>query len=373
MRIIADANMCDVSTVFSHLGEVEELNGRDIGRAELANADILLVRSVTRVNAALLRGTPVKFVGTATSGFDHVDRAGLEQLGVQFAYAPGSNANSVVEYVLSAIACCDDRLERLLDGGRVGIIGYGVIGRRLHQRLQALGMQCVAYDPWLEQSAHPVLGELDAVLACDVISIHAELTRQEPYPSWHLLDARALAQISPDSLLISAGRGAVVDNQALLQRQCGVAPFTAVLDVWEGEPELDAKLLPFCQFATPHIAGYSHDGKQLATRMLHAAACAALSLPVNGFDANVQAIERPQLRVPDSLTGAVLIRWLQAQSYDIKKDDQRMRSELDQGFDRLRRLYPMRRELGAFAVENFATLAPEVQSVCRAMGAGREA
>jgi erythronate-4-phosphate dehydrogenase len=370
MRIVADANMCDVHTVFSHLGEVEELGGRDINRALLADADILLVRSVTRVDAALLEGTRVKFVGTATSGFDHVDRAALKQLGIHFAYAPGSNANSVLEYVLSAIACCEDRLEGLLHGGRFGIIGYGVIGRRLHQRLQDLGIPCVAYDPWLDQSAHPALGELDAVLDCDVISIHAELTRREPYPSWHLLDTAALSRISPDALLISAGRGAVVDNQALLHRQRGDTPLTCVLDVWEGEPGIDVNLLPHCRFATPHIAGYSYDGKQLATRMLHTAACSALGLNVTVSDGGVETTERKLISVPESLSGAGLIRWLQAQSYDIRGDDQRMRSELVQGFDRLRRLYPRRRELGAYAANNFAVLAPQAQAVCRAMGLG---
>ena len=123
MRIVADANICEVGTVFSALGQVEELDGRAITNADLEHADMLLVRSVTRVDAALLENTALRFVGTATSGFDHIDRLVLEQHGTHFAYAPGSNANSVLEYVISAIASCGDTLERLCAGGRVGVIG----------------------------------------------------------------------------------------------------------------------------------------------------------------------------------------------------------------------------------------------------------
>jgi erythronate-4-phosphate dehydrogenase len=241
-----------------------------------------------------------------------------------------------------------------------------VIGKRLHQRLGSLGISCVAFDPWLDQAADPSLVSLEEVLACDVISIHAELTEREPYPSVHLLNRDTLARIPASSLLINAARGAVVDNRALLARLQGVSSPTAVLDVWEGEPEVDTRLLDLCRYGTPHIAGYSYDGKLLATHMLFEAACAALSLEATeGSGAGADAIG---IEVPASLTGADLVRWLQAQSYDIRSDDKRMRAELEQGFDRLRRLYPVRRELGAFRVDNFAALSDAAQKTCAAMG-----
>ncbi|MCZ6830507.1 MAG: 4-phosphoerythronate dehydrogenase [Gammaproteobacteria bacterium] len=378
MRIVADANMCDVAAVFSSLGSVEELDGRAIGNADLRDAEILLVRSVTRVDAALLDNTAVRFVGTATSGFDHIDRQALERRGIQFAYAAGCNANSVLEYVISAIASCDDKLERLCAGERVGIIGYGVIGRRLQQRLHALGIDCVAYDPWLDQSADTVLVALDEVLACAVISIHAQLTERQPYPSVHLLNRETLSRIPGDSLVISAGRGAIVDNQALLRVLRGDSCFSAVLDVWEHEPEVEPELLARCRYTTPHIAGYSHTGKLLATRMLYRQACTALGLEPDDTDpdsapgAGLEAatgLEVPAgLAVPTELGGAALIRWLQQQSYEISVDDARMRAELGQGFDRLRRLYPLRRELADFPLINFQALSAPAQQVCVAMG-----
>jgi erythronate-4-phosphate dehydrogenase len=369
MRIVADANMCEVGAVFAALGSVVELEGRAIGNADLAGAEILLVRSVTRVDTALLDNTPLRFVGTATSGYDHVDREALRLRGIHFAHAPGSNANSVLEYVMSAIASCDDFLERLCSGGRVGIIGFGVIGRRLYQRLRALGISSVAYDPWLDSDTHTALVGLEEVLACDVISIHAELTRRQPWPSVHLLNADTLRAIRPDSLLISAGRGAVVDNRALLRALQASTAFTAVLDVWEHEPEVDRELLALCRFGTPHIAGYSYDGKLLATRMLYAQTCMALGLEARD-EATSDPATQPGFEVPAQLDGADLIRWLQAQSYDIGADDARLRAELDRGFDRLRRLYPNRRELGAFAVTNYRALSPTARQICAAMGCG---
>ena len=160
MHIVADANMCEVSAVFAGLGGVDELEGRAIVSADLSRTEILLVRSVTTVDAALLENSPLRFVGTATSGFDHIDRAALRQRNIHFAHAPGSNANSVLEYVISAIASCEDFLERLCAGGQLGIIGFGVIGKRLYQRLQALGIKSVAFDPWLDASSHPALVSL---------------------------------------------------------------------------------------------------------------------------------------------------------------------------------------------------------------------
>jgi erythronate-4-phosphate dehydrogenase len=274
MKILADRNMAGVAGIFAPLGEVELFDGRALTSA--AGADLLLVRSVTRVDEALLGGHRPRFIGSATSGIDHVDLAALNRLGIPFAYAPGSNADSVVDYVLSALCQADDCLARLLAGEPLGIIGYGHIGRRLHQRLARLGIVCRAYDPWLSRADSPILTALDALLECPAVCLHASLTRDAPWPSFHMLAAESLARLPESALLINAGRGELVATEELLALHDRRGDIAMALDVWEGEPAVAPALLDACRFGTAHIAGYSHDGKLRATWMLYRAACRAL-------------------------------------------------------------------------------------------------
>ena len=169
--ILADENIPAVEDYVGSAGRVRRCSGRDLSPEQLAGVDALLVRSVTRVDEALLAGSPVAFDGTATSGVDHIDRDYLQRRGTGFAYAPGSNANSVVEYVLAAIGAIGERLERLLAGGCIGIVGYGVIGKALAARLDDLAIRYRVYDPWLEQSEIPGRAELHDVLALSLIHI----------------------------------------------------------------------------------------------------------------------------------------------------------------------------------------------------------
>jgi len=351
VHILADENIPAVEHYAGASATVTRFSGRRLSRAQLAGVDALLVRSVTRVDAQLLADTEVQFVGTATSGFDHIDRDYLQQHGIGFSYAPGSNANSVVEYVLAAIAASGDQLERILSGAPVGIAGYGVIGKAVAARLRALGVQCQVYDPWLDIAGIEDATSLSGVLQCGVITLHAELTRKHPWPSYHLLAAAELAEISVDSLLINASRGEVVDNaalSALLAR--GGAP-DVILDVWEGEPQIDATLLRQVQLGTPHIAGYSLDGKLLATRMLIDAMAGDLRIPAVKVES--AAGPAPVLLVPDGASGAELLRAVVAQRYDIRTDDTNLRAATlganptaaASAFDQLRRNYPERREI----------------------------
>lgn len=352
LRILADENIPAVEHYVGAVASVERFTGRELKPEQLQRADVLLVRSVTRVNADLLAGSAIRFVGTATSGVDHIDRDYLASAGIAFTHAPGSNANSVVEYVLAAISAVGDYLERVLAGAPVGVVGYGVIGKAVVARLQALGVKYRVYDPWLAPESIPRGAELAAVLDCAVITLHAELTRQEPWPSYHLLDGGALARIAPDSLLINASRGPVVDNRALsalLQRDAGR---DVVLDVWEGEPCIDQALLRQVRYGTPHIAGYSLDGKLLATRMLVEVMARELGLPWQ--DPGSAAGPPPSLLVPQNCdTDAALLRQVLRQRYDIAVDDAALRgvtlgadsTAASAGFDQLRRQYPERREL----------------------------
>lgn len=349
LQILVDDNIPAAEHYLGGLGEVRYFAGRHLQPAQLAGVDVLLVRSVTRVDSNLLGDSPVRFVGSATSGVDHVDRHYLAQRGTGFAHAPGANANSVVEYVLAAIGAVGGHLERLLAGGRVGIIGYGNIGRALASRLQALDIPFLACDPWLEPGTVRNGAELSAVLGCEVVTLHPELTREQPWPSYHLLDRRALEQLNEGCLLINASRGPVVDNDALLARLSARGDIDVVLDVWEGEPDISASLLERVAVGTAHIAGYSYDGKLLATRMLCQAMADHLGLPWQ--PPGNPAGEAPGLELGEGLEEADLVRHLLSVRYDIMADDAALRAatlgrpDRAAAFDALRGDYPRRREL----------------------------
>jgi erythronate-4-phosphate dehydrogenase len=355
LRILADRNIPALDDCFGHLGDVRTVEGRGLQAADLRAVDVLLVRSVTRVDEQLLAGSPVRFVGTATAGVDHIDIPWLQHSGIGFAAASGANANSVVEYVLAAIAAVDDYLERLLAGGRVGIVGYGHIGRLLARRLRALGVGSLHYDPWLDQSALESPVSLAQVLACDVVSLHPSLTTADPWPSRHLLGPEALDSLGADQLLINASRGPVLANDALLARLRQPDAPRCVLDVWEFEPAVPPALLESVQLGTPHIAGYSHDAKLAATAMLAKALRQQLQLGSVDLASGGRA---PLLELPSELLGADLLRHLCQLRYDLAADDRRLRAavlgvaetEARAAFDQLRKDYPLRRELAGSPV-----------------------
>ncbi len=358
LNIVVDENMEGAAQLLGDLGTVRLINGREIQAADLREADVLLVRSVTPVDEGLLASSPVQFVGTATSGFDHVDRKYLTSRGISFAHAPGSNANSVVEYVLGAVASVDNKLEQLFEGATVGIIGYGTIGKLLARRLAALNIACQVYDPWLDQSQVSNPASLPQVLRCDVVSIHAELTREAPWPSFHLLGELELSSLCDNSLLINASRGAVVDNIALEKRLRDSPGLSVILDVWEGEPTVPESLLCEVNWGTAHIAGYSLDGKLRATKMLRASLLSHLNRPAIGGEGN-DFSAAPVICLPDPGSGAAFLRAMLRHNYDIAVDDGLLRGAVTGqtpsvaavNFDRLRKAYRVRREVYGSVVE----------------------
>ncbi|TQV67798.1 4-phosphoerythronate dehydrogenase [Exilibacterium tricleocarpae] len=368
MKIVADENIPRVQAFFSGLGEVTTRPGRALCQADVLDADILLVRSVTRVDRALLEGSRVGFVGSCTIGVDHLDLEYLRAAGITYANAPGCNANAVVEYVFSALSALG------VDWGKktVGIIGCGAVGGGLYRRLTALGVACRCYDPLLPATTNPALTDLDTVLQADIISMHTPLTRSGPYPSYHLLGARELARLKPGTLLINAGRGAALDNRALLERLVAGAELQVVLDVWEPEPALEPALLDRIALGTPHIAGYSMDGKVRGTEMVFEALCRYLGtvppVPVAASD----GVDR-RLLIDTAAPALWQIGAAVLQAYDIREDDRRLRqvaaqpATLGQGFDALRRDYPVRREFKHFSVSGAGLQAP-VRETLTALG-----
>jgi erythronate-4-phosphate dehydrogenase len=350
MKIIADENIPLVEAFFDHLGVVVRLPGREMRAVDMAGAEALLVRSVTPVNADLLTGSPIGFVGTCTIGVDHLDQGFLKETGVHYASAPGCNANSVVEYVYAAL--CELDVNWLTH--TVGIIGCGNVGGLLYHRLRAQGVECRCYDPFLTAEQNPDLTSLEEVLACDVISLHTPLTKTGPFPSYHLLSTAELSQLKPNAVLLNCGRGPVVDNQALLKLLKTRDDLRVVLDVWEPEPEISRELLAQVRLGSPHIAGYSYDGKLKGTEMIYQALCRHLQrAPERSLQQLVPPLVDNQLQVTDGDVWSVT-KQLVKQVYDIAADDLALRQLAEkcgndsvlfgQGFDALRKHYPVRRE-----------------------------
>ena len=357
-RIIADQNMPHVEAYFGHLGEVKLMAGREIDSQAIQGAEILLVRSVTQVNQSLLEGSSVRFVGSATAGTDHVDLDYLKKNNIQFAYAPGCNAEAVVQYALSVFS----RLKPQWLESKVGIVGCGNVGGRLYQKLVALGVDCRVYDPFLSPSQIPDLVSFEQILDCDIISLHTPFTTEGQFPTHHMFDNQVLQKIKPKTLLINAGRGAVIDNNALINRIKQSDGLQVALDVWESEPQINTELLDLVSLATPHIAGYSDEGKVRGTSMLYEALCA--------FYLNDASIQQPSSSINDttvSLNGAEKsLNQLLLECYNIDADDRRMREtlkqgDIGQGFDQLRKTYPQRREYSHFTVPANTSLSRQLK------------
>ncbi|HLT47717.1 MAG TPA: 4-phosphoerythronate dehydrogenase [Rubricoccaceae bacterium] len=379
LRVLADANVPFADEAFGRYGPVRRLPGRAITRTDAAEADVLVVRSVTPVGAALLAGTPVRFVGTATAGTDHVDEGWLREAGIAFASAPGSNAESVVEYVLAALLALAAERGEGLRGRTLGVVGAGQVGGRLIPRAEALGLRVLASDPPLAEAAGArgaaaAFVPLSQILAeADVVTLHTPLTRPlAPHPTFHLVGAAELAAMRPGAWLVNAARGAAVDGAALRGALEAGRLGAAVLDVWEGEPAPDVALARRADLATPHVAGYSFDAKVAGTRMVEAALrawIAAQGEPVPPpWDAEAVLEAEPLVVVappaPEALTPAAEARWLDAlarQAYDLRADDARFRAavvdappgERAAAFSRLRRDYPRRRAWARFTVQGF--------------------
>jgi erythronate-4-phosphate dehydrogenase len=347
LKIVADQNMLMVDHFFGDFGTITYVPGRSLCAADIADADVLLVRSVTQVDQALLENSSVSFVGSATIGTDHIDQDYLTRRGIAFAYAPGCNADSVVQYDLSVLS----RLQPNWLQSTVGIVGCGNVGGRLYRALTSLGVSCAVYDPFIDADSGFNLVEFEAVLSSDVICVHTPLTTSGPHPTKHLFNAEVLAKIDPRSLLLNAGRGGVIDNVALLALLESGSSLRVALDVWEGEPGISLALMNKLLLATPHIAGYSVEGKARGTEML-AEAFKGLT------DADEDTLaDKAKTRRKLSTVAAETLSELILTSYDVAQDDQRMRAELasssDIGltFDQLRKQYPQRHEFSCYKLD----------------------
>lgn len=355
IKIVADENIPALDPLFGQLGQIYRLPGRSMSADQLVDADVLLVRSVTQVNRDLLQGSQVKFVGTATIGTDHVDETALADLGIQFASAPGCNADAVTEYVLSVLLHLADEQSFSIFDKTVGIVGVGNVGSRLAARLQALGVKTLLCDP-PRVDQDPTISDQFMSLTnllnqADIVTLHTPLTHQHLHPTHHLLNANNLPFLKPNAILINAGRGPVIDNEALLSFTEDRPDVTLVLDVWEKEPEVNRQLASHVRIATPHIAGYSLEGKIRGTWMLYQAYCAFTDRsPLLKFEDLLPKAEVTSMTLSETASLLPPVKLL----YDPYHDDRAFRATLVSDtveqrrlFDLLRKTYPVRREFSA--------------------------
>lgn len=355
MKIVADENLIYVREAFGDLGTVRLIAGRDATPAGVKDADILLVRSVTKVDERLLNGSNVKMVATATIGKDHLDEAYLSKAGITVASAAGSNANSVAEYVVAALLTLARRNGFRLSDKVIGVIGVGNVGSKVAAKCSALGMTVLKNDPPLKElTGSDEYVELDDVLQrSDIITLHVPLTVSGRWPTRHMVDSRFWQRAHQTKLLINTSRGAVVDS-AGLSKQLSSGALQAVLDVWENEPAIDTGLLTKVALGTAHIAGYSFDGKVNGTEMIYRAVCQFLGVTPSWDPRLIMpAPPVPVLTVdPKQAHGdeLLLLRTIR-RVYDIESDDRRLREMTTlsadaqaRHFDYLRRHYPIRRE-----------------------------
>ena len=354
MKIVCDNKIPFLRGALEPYAEVVYLPGSETTAEVVKDADAIVTRTRTRCDASLLEGSSVRAIATATIGFDHIDTAWCEAHGIAWSNAPGCNSWSVKQYVSSVLAVLAQRHGLRLDTLTLGVVGVGNVGSKVAEVGRAYGMRVLLNDPPRARVEGPeAFTDLDTLLAeSDIVTVHVPLTRGGKDATWPLFDADRLARMRPSQILVNSSRGPVVDNAALKDALRRRALMAAVLDVWEGEPELDRELIDLLDIATPHIAGYSADGKANGTTMSVRYLASQLGLPLadwtaSGIPAPEQALEfavdAAGRTAQEVLSEAVL------HTYDVRRDSDALRAAPG-SFERLRGDYWVRREPSAFTL-----------------------
>ncbi len=366
MKIVADQQI-PATKAFSKFADITLCDGREISPADIRDADVLLVRSVTQVNASLLDGSAVKFVATATSGQNHIDLEYLHLNHIGFAHAKGSNAISVAEYVMSSLLVLADQYGFKLKDKTVGVIGCGEAGSRVVDMLRSTGAKVLMNDPPLKDGQGDVPRDAQAVqqyrdlpelLTADILTLHVPLTDEGAYPTRNLINTDVLASLKDDVILLNTSRGGVLDEAALKEHLVSHNDCKVVLDVWENEPAIDCDLLTQIDIGTPHIAGYSSDGKLRATEIIFKAVCKYFSIEVdwgNGWaGSELPESHLSELHLSAEMDDEDAIQMAILASYDVRSDSAALRrlpeishQQRDLYFDQLRENYPVRREFSS--------------------------
>jgi len=361
MKIVCATTVHSGEKAFSTLGPVVPLAEEHITNELVRDADVLITRTKTRINRALLQDSRVRFVGCAVAGTDHIAIPDMDALGIHWTSAPGCNANSVAEYVVTALLMMAEQHGRILSHMTLGVIGVGNIGSRVVEKARVLGMRVLLNDPpKYDATRDPVYRPLEEVLASsDVVTFHVPLVDDGPHPTRHMVKAKTLEQMKPGTWFINAARGEIMDSDALLLALDRGQVDHAVLDVFENEPRVRPDLVARADMATPHIAGYSLEGRINGTTMVYEACCHYFGKtpcwkPDEALQRDLPAVREVDVR---GRSDQELLLDLALGVYDLRADDQRFRSGVSgdpvstgRHFTRMRQEYPVRREFAAAQV-----------------------
>lgn len=365
MKIVADNTIPFLKGIAEPVAEVEYLASRDFSPRSIHDADALIVRSIDKCTRTLLEGSRVKLIATATIGFDHIDTAYCAEAGITWKNAPGCNAVSVAQYVLSSLVSVALRKGETLQGKTIGIVGVGHVGQALEKLCTAYGMHVLRNDPpRAEAEGTAGFVSLEAVAEeADIISFHTPLTKSGPHPTYHLADADFFSMTRRKPWFVNASRGAVHDTPALTRALKSGKIGAAVIDCWENEPTIDGELLRLADVATPHIAGFSADGKANATR-------ACLRSIERFFGVRMERIGEvvpPAPACPVIDLAKVVdhrVEYAVLRSIPLEKTDSMLRNMPDE-FERVRGLYSHPREFAAYTVKHAA---PEERALLEGLG-----
>jgi erythronate-4-phosphate dehydrogenase len=358
MKIIADENIPFAKEAFSSFGNLTLLPGRNITKTQLGEAEILIVRSITTVDKNLLRGTRIKFVGTATIGFDHIDLDYLNKSGITYVNAAGCNADSVNEYVWAAIFKSAAEKNISLEMKTIGVVGVGNIGSHVVQTAEKLGLKVLQNDPPLRRRTNNKnFVSLNEALNADIITFHVPLTLKGKDRTYHLLCEDNIKQIKPGAIIINSSRGPVLDNSVLFKRLKNDSTLITILDVWEDEPDLNIALLDKTFIGTAHIAGYSYEGKVNGTKIIYDKLCRFLGVNPN-WAPQLPNVESPIIEFKQDVSLEMSINNIINRAYNIDEDSITLKKLVTDKslssavyFDKLRKEYKQRREFNNYSLQ----------------------
>lgn len=351
MLIIADKNIPYLKGVAEQFGDVRYLAGNEFAKQSIKDADTLIVRTVTNFGKEILEGSKVKLICSATIGYDHIDTKYCEENGIIWKNAPGCNSGSVMQYIVSSLIVLSQKQGFSLQNKTIGIVGVGNVGKKVAKACRLLGMRVLLNDPPRQEAESSTeFVDLDIIKKeADIITFHTPLIKEGKYKTYHLGDEAFFCSLLRSPIIINSARGGIIDTQAIKQAILTNKISASVIDCWEKEPDVDREYLHLVNIATPHIAGYSADGKANATRMSLESIADFWSLPKNPID-NIKAPN-----VTDSIIkGNLSVDEIILKTYNPLSDYENF-IHSPESFSSLRGNYPLRREFNAYSVTNEAS------------------
>jgi erythronate-4-phosphate dehydrogenase len=365
LQIVADDKIPFLKGVLEPFAAVKYLPGSEISREDVLQADALIVRTRTRCDSRLLGGTQVKFIATATIGHDHIDKDFCKNTGIVWTNAPGCNASSVMQYMASALITIQKERGVKLEGKTLGIIGAGHVGKLVQKLAGILGMNVLLNDPPRERSegAGEFTGLQQVLTQSDFVTLHVPYTIAGTDKTRHLINAGSISLMKPSAWLINTSRGEVVETRALKAALDRNIIAGTVLDVWENEPEIDRELLGKVFIATPHIAGYSADGKANGTALSVRALSTFFDLPLTAWYPELMPgpLNERELKKDNHESPIAFLERAVLHTYNILTDNYLLRKD-PANFEKIRNYYPVRREFNAYSIQpGFLTTTEKVK------------